>query len=233
MHQGLRAHRALFVPAARAESTWPHASPERQSVLWPGCSGTIVALRLCLTCSHLSVHISAASRPHPGRRRPPGHTSAQVGNLYARWPLDRPAWREAACLLHKPRVSVCPTLDKWEKGADRVVLPLPGGHTRHSYEAADHTVSVQGLSYHHKSRVWMKLVPAAFKTVSALTEQNHRKAELAMAVCTGCQNRVRGDTVTQPLKRAWGRRPLPPRGVAPSLPCDLTLSVSLLEPVSG
>lgn len=114
VHQGLRAHRALFVPAAWAESTWPHVSHERQSVLWPGCSGTIVALQLCLTCSHLSVHISAASRPHPGRRRPPGHTSAQVGNLDAHWPLDRPAWREAACLLHKPRVCVCAPL--WTNG---------------------------------------------------------------------------------------------------------------------
>lgn len=107
---------SLSLPGAvqprRAESTTASTRPSRQSVLWPRCSGTVLARQLCCTRSHPSVHISAASGPHPGKQQtggpdPPGsepsHPSAQVGNPYAHWlwmgPRGRqPVRGEAACL---------------------------------------------------------------------------------------------------------------------------------------
>lgn len=115
----------------RAESTAP-TCPTRGSLScgpgavapsWPsGCASHV------LTCPSTSLLLS---RPHPGRQqageaRTPSHTSAQVRNLYTHWPLDRPmsasrVERSRLSLLHKPR-SARPTLDKWKKGTDHVVL---------------------------------------------------------------------------------------------------------------
>ncbi|CAI9163615.1 unnamed protein product [Rangifer tarandus platyrhynchus] len=60
-----------------AESTTASTRPSRQSVLWPRCSGTVLARQLCHTRSDPSVYISAASGPHPGKQQtggldPPG-----------------------------------------------------------------------------------------------------------------------------------------------------------------
>ena len=114
---------------------------------WPdGCASHV------LTCPSTSLlHPDLSPGGSKGGAEPPATQVPRQGTfMHAGLWTGLRGGKKPVCFTNP---ECAPTLDRWEKGTDRVVLPLPGGHTWHSCEAAGHTIPVRGLSYHHKSPV--------------------------------------------------------------------------------